>query len=364
MNRRHLIACMILLSVCAAPAFALDTAPSPSPSSHLLRLADREQSALEERGVILQDPSLTDYLQDVLDRLWRHAGADLAPPVVAVIVDSQIDAFAYPNGRCYLSTGMLDILENENQLAMILAHEMVHYARRHTALLYRHLQNDALSRSLQDDRHTDASTRPATLQAIDAAERQADQEGLSILKAAGYVAADVLPLMSTLIETVSGRHHTVEINQLLKRAAFFRKQIAEQPAQPSAALNEGYLSRIAPALVANAQTALLCGEWDRADRSISRFMLVEPEDARAYYLRGEVMRRRKDGDRIRNCIGSYQKALELDPNYPPAHRALGELYYKTGRYQLARPHLETFLSLAPQDDAREFIKGYLRQCQN
>lgn len=364
MNRRRVLASIVLIALCTAPGFALDTAPSPSPASPLMRIADREQSALEERGIIVHDPSLTAYLQGVADRLWRQMTVDLAPPVVEVIADSRIEACAYPNGRCYLSTGMLDILENENQLAMILAHEIIHYARRHTTSLYRQLHNDASERILQDDHRSAMNTGHATLRVIDAAERQADREGLSLIKAAGYHEADVLPLMSVLIETMSVRHPTVDVNRLIKRAAFFKKQVVEQPAQPSAVLDEKYLDRIAPALIANAQTALRCGDWDRADRSISRFMIVNPEDARAYYLRGEVMRRRKDGDRSRNCIGSYLKAIELDPNYPPAHRALGELYYKAGRYQLARPHFETFLSLAPQDSSREFIIGYLRQCQN
>jgi len=364
MNRGHVLASIALLALCTVPGFALDTAPSPSPASPLLRLADREQSALEERGIILHDPPLTAYLQGVADRLWRQMTVDLAPPVVEVIVDSRIDACAYPNGRCYLSTGMLDILENENQLAMILAHEIIHYARRHTTSLYRQLHHNAGGSNLQDDHRAAMNTGQATLRAIDAAERQADREGLSLLKAAGYVEADVLPLISALIETMSVRHHAVDVNQLMKRAAFFKKQVAERSAQPSVVLDEGYLDRIAPALIANAQTALRCGDWDRADRSISRFMIVKPEDARAYYLRGEVMRRRKEGDGSRNCIESYLKALELDPNYPPAHRALGELYYKAGRYQLARPHFETFLSLAPQDSSREFIMGYLKQCQN
>jgi uncharacterized protein HemY len=57
-------------------------------------------------------------------------------------------------------------------------------------------------------------------------------------------------------------------------------------------------------------------------------------------------------------------ALKIDPKFPLAHRALGELHFKAGRYQMAKPYFEAFLSLAPQDDAREYIKGYLRQCLN
>jgi beta-barrel assembly-enhancing protease len=125
-----------------------------------------------------------------------------------------------------------------------------------------------------------------------------------------------------------------------------------------------FLAHIAPALMANAQAALTCGDWNQADQSISKFLVLKPDDARAYYLKGEILRRRNDGDDKNQCIGSYMKALKLDPEFPLPHRALGELHFKAGRFQTAKPYFEAFLSLAPQDDASAFIEGYLRQCRN
>ena len=125
-----------------------------------------------------------------------------------------------------------------------------------------------------------------------------------------------------------------------------------------------FLNRIAPALMANAQAAITCGDWNQADQSISKFLALKPDDARAHYLKGETLRRRNDGSGKNQCIGSYLKALKIDPEFPSAHRALGELHFKAGRFQTAESYFEAFLSLAPQDDAREFIKGYLRQCRD
>jgi Flp pilus assembly protein TadD len=125
-----------------------------------------------------------------------------------------------------------------------------------------------------------------------------------------------------------------------------------------------FFTRIAPALMANAKTALTCGDWNQADQSISKFLALKPDDARAHYLKGEILRRRNDGDGKNQCMGSYLKALKIDPEFPLAHRALGELHFKAGQFQTAIPYFEAFLSLAPQDGAREFIKGYLRQCRD
>jgi len=125
-----------------------------------------------------------------------------------------------------------------------------------------------------------------------------------------------------------------------------------------------YLNHIAPALVANAQVALQRGDWDQADCSISKFLLLRPDDARAYFIKGEILRRQNDRQDENQCVGYYEKALNIDPKFPLAYQALGELHYKAGRYQTAKPYFEAFLHLAPQDDAGEYIKGYLRQCRN
>ena len=352
---------------------AFGTVPEASAASEqasgLWLLAQQEQATLEQRGVVLSDASVSKYMQGVADRLWKQVSTSLGAPTIKIIKDTQIEAYAYPNGHCYVSTGMLDVLENESQLAMILAHEMVHYARQHTAALYNHFQQTTAHTTAQAD---DPNTLAASVDVqhrIDTAERQADNEGLSILKAAGYDEAQVLPLMSNLMKRMRDRGDADTAGQLEQRAVFFSQWIEQnqgsQPGTMSAGNGpDGYLDRISPALIANVQVALRGGDWGQADRSICKVLASKPEDARAYYLKGEILRRQNGSEGDNPCIVSYEKALKIDPAFPLAHRALGELHYKAGRYQLAKPYFEAFLSLAPQDDAREYIKGYLRQCQN
>jgi beta-barrel assembly-enhancing protease len=358
MRSRYLAVWLIFLSMWAATGSAMEVPVASGQTSRLWRLAAQEQASLESRGVVLCDAALSSYLQGVAGRLWKQVPTDLASPIIEVIKDTRIEAYAYPNGRCFLSTGMLDVLENENQLAMILAHEMVHYARQHTAALYNHFQ-----------KIVPQIDRQAVQQRIDTAEHQADSEGLSILKAAGYGDTEVLPLMSNLMKRMLDQGHSETVGQLEQRAAYFKMRVGQDHDRPPGALAtdtdpDSYLDRIAPALMANAQIALRRGEWDQAGRSISKYLASKPEDARAYYLKGEMLRRQHVGGHDNPCIGSYEKALTIDPDFPLAHRALGELHYKAGRYQMAKPYFEAFLSLAPLDNAREYVKGYLRQCQN
>jgi predicted Zn-dependent protease len=354
-SNRCLFYWILVMVIWATPLHALNpTAPSMS-ENRLWRLAAQEQATLRQSGNILNDASLADYLQALTTRLWEQADSELNRPVVDVIMDTGMDAYTYPNGYIVLTTGMLDEIRNEDQLAMILAHEMVHYARQHAVAFY------------DQSQHHRNPFSPAAHR-IDVAENQADREGLTILKRAGYCPAEVLVLMSNLMTHISDMGASRALDRMTARRRHMETLIepASTPSSCTDSIDEStsfYLNVIAPCLIANAQTALRHGDWNLADKSISRFIAINPEDARAYYLRGEITRRRNDGEESGRCIGFYETALEIDPGYPLAHRALGEVHFKAGRYQMAKPHFEAFLNLAPQDDASEFIKGYLLQCQ-
>lgn len=368
MRQRRLIVCLLFLLAIAAPNPMSNAAAVSEQSSRLWRLAAQEQAMIDKSGVILKNPSLSRYLKTVVERLWSRVPSRLTMPTVRVIADTRIEAHAYPNGVCFLSTGMLDVLENESQLAMILAHEMVHYASQHTAALYNHFQPPS---PLSDRREADGSGSVggmAMQNAIDAAERQADREGLAIIQAAGYCDKEVLPLMANLVRCMLDQGHAESVPQLNKRAERFNALIGREGEGRAGSASTGtdaniYRDCVAPALITNAEHALRAGDWNRAHRSISRYLESEPLNARAYYLKAEILRRQNGSRPDDACIDTYEKSLEIDPTFPLTHRALGELYYKTGRYQMAKPHFEAFLNLAPKDASTAFIKGYLKRCQ-
>lgn len=369
-RRMWFAAWAIALWAWVVSAWALETPADSGHALRLARLAAREQAILEQRGVILHDAALSPYLQAVCRRLWEQVQSDLENPVVQVVADTRTEAYAYPNGICFVTTGMIDQLENEDQLAMILAHELVHYARRHTVALYRHLRQH---RSGWDAPAGDTRQAIAALdgeQIVGAAELQADREGVSIMLAAGYRGAEALRLMDNLLSHARQRAAPAFLENLENRIVFLKECIGAYRVDTAGSKtdtrgdSEQFLSRIVPALMANAQAALREGDWIQADRSLYRFLGLNPIDARAYYLKGEIQRSRSTGTENNPCIGSYEQALKIDPTFPPAHRALGELHFKAGRYRKAKTYFETFLTLSPQDESSGYIKGYLSQCRD
>src|SRR2546426_7325972 len=55
--------------------------------------------------------------------------------------DPTLNAFAMPNGRIYVHSGLLSRLDNEAQLATILGHEMTHVTSRHALRFTRDATN-------------------------------------------------------------------------------------------------------------------------------------------------------------------------------------------------------------------------------
>ena len=91
---------------------------------------------------VYRDPKVQRYVIDVGNRVLatshlRRPGADEQvrnTPVTFGVLDSPIiNAMALPGGYIYVTRGMLAHLNNEDQLATVLAHEIGHVAARHAA---------------------------------------------------------------------------------------------------------------------------------------------------------------------------------------------------------------------------------------
>ena len=98
----------------------------------LLAEANAIDAQYEKKGLILHDPGLQAYIDAVGKRVL---GDRPAPEKVTyrflVLRDPMVNAFALSNGSVYIPTGLLSLLENEAQLASVLAHETAHVYERH-----------------------------------------------------------------------------------------------------------------------------------------------------------------------------------------------------------------------------------------
>jgi predicted Zn-dependent protease len=90
---------------------------------HQLRQADQ----------ILEDPELTEYVQNIGHRLASRGSDGDSKFEFFVVNDSSINAFALPGGFIGVNAGLLQATETESELAGVLAHEVAHVTQDHIA---------------------------------------------------------------------------------------------------------------------------------------------------------------------------------------------------------------------------------------
>jgi predicted Zn-dependent protease len=126
-----------LADACGAPR---PPAPPRAPQEIVLSTSwddvrageEAEREAIAELG-LLTDPSLQDYVDALGRRVARAAPAQGFAYRFRVVDQWPPNAFSLPGGAIFVSRGLLALSNSEDELANVLAHEIVHASERHAA---------------------------------------------------------------------------------------------------------------------------------------------------------------------------------------------------------------------------------------
>lgn len=88
---------------------------------------------LRRSNLILEDPELTEYVQNLGSRIVAAADNGRTSFYFFIVKDDSINAFALPGGYIGVHSGLLLRTESESELASVLAHEVAHVTQRHVA---------------------------------------------------------------------------------------------------------------------------------------------------------------------------------------------------------------------------------------
>lgn len=130
----------VLLAACAgvmASGCAVNPVSGRSEVAVLSAEEERELGAEEAKKVeasmgLVADPVLVSYVQAVGARIAKQSPRQDVPYAFQIVDQWEPNAFALPNGNIYVSRGLLALANSEDELAGVLAHEVVHVAARHT----------------------------------------------------------------------------------------------------------------------------------------------------------------------------------------------------------------------------------------
>lgn len=86
---------------------------------------------VEAESPILEDPIITSYIEHLGQSLAAVSERNNIPYHFKVIDSKKVNAFALPGGYVYINRGLLEMVENESELAAVIGHEIGHIAARH-----------------------------------------------------------------------------------------------------------------------------------------------------------------------------------------------------------------------------------------
>jgi len=86
---------------------------------------------VERQSKLVDDPIIAEYVNRLGQNLVRHSDAKF-PFSFKVVDDPGLNAFALPGGYVFVNRGLIEIADEEDELAGAMAHEIAHVAARHT----------------------------------------------------------------------------------------------------------------------------------------------------------------------------------------------------------------------------------------
>lgn len=271
---------------------------------------------IEDKGWIYDDPVVTGYVE----RVGRSVVPPNAPENVKyrfrVLRDPEPNAFALPNGSIYVHTGLLSRLQNEAQLAGVLAHESTHVFNRHTYATYHDMRKKVVLLEVLDVGLMGAAAAGANYQILNAIgnlaplavinsifgyerslEHEADVYAVSVMKEAGYDPMEIAhalemlkkgPEVDLTDEAVFWSDHP-KLEQRVKDTA----EIAEHIGHPEGGgktLANDFIISTKNAVRHDAGLAILTGRPRTAVAIANRLLSTEPNNPDNYALLGDAYR--------------------------------------------------------------------------
>jgi predicted Zn-dependent protease len=102
----------------------------------MAQLASSAWGDLKKQEKITSDPKYVDRVRRVAPRIISASGGDPAGWEVQVFQSKDLNAFALPGGKIGFYTGILDIMDNDDQIATVMGHEVAHVNYNHAGERY------------------------------------------------------------------------------------------------------------------------------------------------------------------------------------------------------------------------------------
>ncbi len=105
-------------------------------SGQMAQLASGAWSDLKKQEKVSTDPKYTSRVRRVAPKVIQASGGNPSEWEVQVFASKDLNAFALPGGKIGFYTGILDLMENDDQIAAVMGHEVAHVNYNHSGERY------------------------------------------------------------------------------------------------------------------------------------------------------------------------------------------------------------------------------------
>ena len=363
------------------------------------------------QSLLYMEPKALELVRRVGHEIRPHPSDDYIEYEFFVLRDPSPNAFALPNGHVYVHTGMLARLDDEDQLAALLAHEINHVAGHHGIIEHRATRKKTIAGMVLGGLGPWGGVISLGLQTSvygfsRELEQEADDRAVEVLAASRYdphalpAMLDILgrdyeglsPRTSTIWSThpevraraqtsralVAGAEHRARHSDAFEaavmdmRAMTIEDYIQDDFPHTGVALAESLVERypndlrlqqllgdawqgmgaqgpIDPEALSDSDKRHNLRDRARKTRAQRLAEALETEEGRAAY-----------GANLQRAEEIYKRVIEADATFAPAYRGLGEVYEQQKRTRDAAEAYLTYVKQAPSAPDRSIVMGRLR----
>lgn len=320
------------------------------------------------------DQDLTAYVSAVGWQLARVSDRPNLPYEFVVLNSSVPNAWAMPGGKVVINRGLLLELDNEAELAAVLAHEIVHAAARHGAqgierglLLQAGVAGIgiAVPNSQAVGLLSNVGAQLVNQRYGRGQELESDHYGMLYMARAGYDLSAAITLQKKFVALNKGKkagwltgmfashppsEERVQANR--ERAKAFSAGGKIGRAEYQRATGRLRKSRKGYEAYENGRNTLKEKRFSEASRLANRALAIEPREALFHALKGDILAAQ---NKNRAALVQYKKAIQQNSHFFAFYLQQGSAQYALGLRQAARLSLEKSNSLLPTPPAHYLL---------
>jgi predicted Zn-dependent protease len=362
-----------------------DVAPSYQPQEEVeagfWMQVDKVEQKIKNSPSLITDPELNAYLGDMVCRLAKNYCDDIR---LYIVRQPYFNASMYPNGMMVVWTGLLLRVENEDQLAAVLGHEIGHYLKRHTMKRFLDAKGKSSTSAFLSiglavagvgilSLATDAMLAGSIFANSRDDEHEADKYGMQLMHEAGYDVYQASPIWNNLIKEDQAAKKEGEDKNDGKGGFFsthplpedrsvnlqtYAEQLQQQKADTTAR-NEQYQQLIHQHIYSFLNDQMLLNEPEKSEYLLNELKKKGKNLGVINYFEGELFRVRKQEGDLKKAENAYLKALDYEDAPVQTYRDLGIVFLKQKNMVKAKQYLQDYLSMNAEAKDSQMIEYYL-----